>query len=235
MTNDLVAHASLSVIRPADSGSSETAADRARDEFNDSLRGLIVKAAQGDAKSFERLYDLTVRPILARVRRIAGEVHAEDILADVYLQVWRSLASYQSVRGEPLGWLMTIARSRALDRLRTERRLHGGGSGAVEFDFGAEPSGEPGPDELVSRLQHCSLLNASMAKLSPNERTVLGLAYYRDCSHNEIASLMGLPLGTVKTLISRSQLKLRKAFTQRVTVAGISATAQLPEEAGAAA
>ena len=175
------------------------------------------------------------RPILARVRRIAGEVHAEDILAEVYLQVWRSLGLYQAVRGEPLGWLMTIARSRALDRLRMERRFHDGLPGAAEFDAGAEPSGEPGPDELVSRLQDYALLDASMAQLSPNERTVLGLAYYRDFSHNEIASLTGLPLGTVKTLISRSQQKLRKAFTQPVVLAGDAVAAQISTEASAAA
>lgn len=235
MNDGFIDDAMAPVIRAADSGSLEPAADPARDEINASLRGLIAKAAQGDMKAFERLYDLTVRPILARVRRIAGEVHAEDILAEVYLQVWRSLGLYQAVRGEPLGWLMTIARSRALDRLRMERRFHDGLHGAAEFDAGAEPSGEPGPDELVSRLQDYALLDASMAQLSPNERAVLGLAYYRDFSHNEIASLTGLPLGTVKTLISRSQQKLRKAFTQPVVLAGDAVAAQISAEASAAA
>lgn len=95
-------------------------------EINSMLKVTICAAALGDIASFAGLYESTASWLLRLVRRITGPQDAEDVLADVYLQVWRSLPEYDDKRGEPLAWLATIARSRALDRLRTERRRHGG-------------------------------------------------------------------------------------------------------------
>jgi RNA polymerase sigma-70 factor (ECF subfamily) len=145
------------------------------------------------------------------VRRITGDFHAEDVLSEVYLQVWRSLAVYDASRGQPLAWLATIARSRALDKLRSELRSHGGLPEAPASQE-EEGSHDIGPEQLLAIAERDRLLQRSMGALSPKEQLVLGMAYFRDCSQVEIASLTGLPLGSVKTLMTRSQHKLRSSM-----------------------
>jgi len=183
-----------------------------RDEH---LAALLKAAAGGDARSFEAFYDATVRYAMAVVRRIAGDAHTEDVVADCYFQAWRDAARFDAERGSALTWLLTIARSRALDRMRQETLRHGGLSGAPAFDADAqagEPGDAPGPDQLLESVQACSRLHAALAQLSANERWALGLAYFRDHTQSEIATLTGLPLGTVKSLINRAQHKLREAL-----------------------
>jgi RNA polymerase sigma-70 factor (ECF subfamily) len=184
------------------------AGDAALEERNRALRVMIGAAARGDIPAFEALYDTTAGWLLARVRRIAGEAHAEDVLSEVYLQVWRSLAGYDVSRGQPLAWLATIARSRALDKLRCERRSHGGQLDVPAF-APEEESHETGPEQLLATAERDRLLQRTLGALSAKEQLVLGMAHSRDCSQAEIASLTGLPLGSVKTLTTRSLQKLR--------------------------
>jgi RNA polymerase sigma-70 factor (ECF subfamily) len=181
------------------------------DEKNRVLRVMIEAAAGGDMSAFEAVYDMTASWLLGRVRRITGSAHAEDVLSEVYLQVWRGLSVYDPSRGEPLAWLATIARSRALDKLRSERRSHGGLPDAPCADQ-EEESHCVGPEQLLAIEERNRSLQQSMARLSSKEQMVLGMAYFRDCSQVEIASLTGLPLGSVKTLMTRSQQKLRVSF-----------------------
>ena len=186
--------------------------DAVLDERNRALRVMIAAAARGDVSAFEALYDTTASWLLGRVRRITGESHAEDVLSEVYLQVWRSLSGYDDSRGQPLAWLATIARSRALDRLRCERRSHGGQLDAPAHPNEQEDSHDIGPEQLLAIAERDRLLQRSMGALSPKEQLVLGMAYFRDCTQMEIASLTGLPLGSVKTLMTRSQQKLRSTL-----------------------
>lgn len=183
-----------------------------REERNEALKVLIAAAAQGNCEAFEGLYNSTASWLLARVRRIVGEAHSEDVLAEVFLQVWRSLSIYDEGRGEPLAWLATIARSRSLDRIRAEKRSHGGQLDAPLSAYDEE-SQDAGPEELLAAAECASLLKISMGQLSPKERLVLGMAYFRDCTQSEIAGLTGMPLGSVKTLMTRSQHKLRLSMT----------------------
>lgn len=194
--------------------------DAALEERNRALKVMIAAAARGDIPAFEALYDSTAGWLLSRVRRITGEAHAEDVLAEVYLQVWRSLSIYDDSRGQPLAWLATIARSRALDKLRCEKRSHGG---EMEAPCGQEieDSHEMGPEELLAIAERDSLLKISMGTLSTKEQLVLGMAYFRDCSQAEIATLTGMPLGSVKTLMTRSQQKLRLSITSALATCGV--------------
>ena len=179
------------------------------------LAALLKAAAGGDARAFEAFYSATARYTLAVVRRIAGDAHAEDVVADCYFQAWRNAARFDPERGSALTWLLTMARSRALDRLRQETLRHGGLTGAPAFDADSqagEPGRDPGPDQLLESVQACTRLHAALAQLSANERWALGLAYFRDHTQSEIAALTGMPLGTVKSLITRAQHKLREAL-----------------------
>jgi RNA polymerase sigma-70 factor, ECF subfamily len=176
------------------------------------LAGLLRLAATGDARAFELFYSGTVRCAMALVRRIVGDAHAEDVLSDSYFQAWRNAAQFDPARGSAVTWLLTLARSRALDRLRQETLRHGGLAGAPAFEADAQAAQDAGPEQLLEGVQARSRLHAALARLSPTERWVLGLAYYRDLTQTEIASATGLPLGTVKSLASRAQQKLREAL-----------------------
>lgn len=176
----------------------------------DELAALITASASGDASAFESFYERTVHYAYAAARRIAGDAYAEDVLAEAYFQAWRDASRFDALRGNAIAWIVTIVRSRSLDRLRQESVRHGGNSGAPAFDENSiEDVGLPGPDALLEHTQAASALHSAMVELSANERWCLGLAYFRDLSHSEIAATTGLALGTVKTLISRSQQKLR--------------------------
>lgn len=182
------------------------------------LAQWLRAAAGGDGRAFEQFYNATARHTLAVVRRIVGDAYAEDVLAECYFQAWRNAAQFDEGRGAPLAWLMTLARSRALDRLRQEQLRHGGATGAPEFDADAhEAPCAPGPDVLLESVQARTRLHAALGDLSAHERWVLGLAYFRELSQSEIAARTGLPLGTVKSLMTRGQHKLREAL--RVGVA----------------
>jgi RNA polymerase sigma-70 factor, ECF subfamily len=178
------------------------------------LAALLAAAAGGDARAFEQFYDATAGQTMAVVRRVAGQPYAEDVLADCYFQAWRNAAQFDPGRGSALAWLFTMARSRALDRPRQEQLRHGGLTGAPEFDADSEQAAHDlGPDSLLESTQARSRVHTALAQLSANERWVLGLAFFRDCTQTEIAALTGMPLGTVKSLITRAQHKLRQTLT----------------------
>jgi RNA polymerase sigma-70 factor (ECF subfamily) len=184
------------------------------------LAALVAAAARGDGRAFESFYEATARLALAVVRRIVGSAHAEDVLADCYFQAWREASRFDASRGSALAWLLTMARSRALDRLRQELLRHGGAAGAPALDAEALAGSAPGPDELLESTQAHSRLHAALAALSANERWVLGLAYFRDLRQPEIARATGLPLGTVKSLMTRAQHKLRARLAPRSAAMG---------------
>jgi RNA polymerase sigma-70 factor, ECF subfamily len=178
------------------------------------LAALLQASARGDAKAFEQFYQRSARSSSALVRRIVGNSLCDDVLADAYFQAWREAARFDATRGSALAWLLSIARSRALDRLRFEKLRHADSSGLAVTASEQVQSNAPGPDALLEHLQQNSRLHTAMAQLSASERWVLGLAYYKDLSHSEIAQQTELPLGTVKSHLHRAQQKLRQALGQ---------------------
>jgi RNA polymerase sigma-70 factor, ECF subfamily len=185
----------------------------AQQERNERLAGLLQAAAGGDGRAFESFYSATSRHAMAVVRRIVGEALAEDVLAECYFQAWRQAARFDAARGSALTWLLTMARSRALDRLRQESLRHGGLSGAPDFDADAcEHAAALSPDQLLESVEARTRLHDALRELSANERWVLGLAYFRDCTQSEIAAITGMPLGTVKSHMTRAQHKLRETL-----------------------
>ena len=177
---------------------------------NEVLLQLFFKAGAGDIRAFEEIYNCTARWLLSVVRRMVDDGQAEDVLAEAYLQVWKTLDSYDAAKAPPRVWLAVIARSRALDHLRREKRL-GQVHDSPEMISTMELHDRDGPEQLLSRAEECRLVRLSLAAtpLSPDERTVLGLAYFRESSQQEISELTGLPLGTVKTMMIRARDKLK--------------------------
>lgn len=172
--------------------------------LNADLSRWIELASQGDVQAFQSLYEASAPSLLRLVRTMVGRDHAEDVLTDVYFQAWCSLSSYDKTRGEPMAWLIAMARTRALDLLRREKVR----SSPSEVEVAPGVVASPEEDLLLQEQQE--LVRAALrAALSPRERLVIALAYFRDCTHNEIAHQTGWPLGSVKSLARRAQAKVR--------------------------
>jgi RNA polymerase sigma-70 factor (ECF subfamily) len=195
---------------PSEPAPSEPAAC-ARAEENLLLADLLARTRQGDQAAFAAFYDRTVRGLLALVRSLVRDGQAEDVLADTYLHVWRHVGSYDPSRAPPGAWLALVARSRALDHLRREKS-HGARERQEMAQAGIDSSDRSGcPERLLSSAEERMLVHLSLSgrSLSHDERNVIGLAYFRECTHQEIAGITGLPLGTVKSTMLRAHDKLR--------------------------
>jgi len=186
----------------------DTAETRARDQ---DLISLVQRVATGDQSALATLYDTTNRLVYGLVLRVLGDVSsAEEVLLDVYTQVWRQAASYDANRGAPLAWLTTIARSRAIDRLRSgwqdQRRKE-----SLDV-LGDTPAGSASPEEMTVASERQKFVREALNSLTPEQREVIELAYYSGLSHSEIAAKLNQPLGTVKTRTRLGMMKLREAL-----------------------
>lgn len=189
-------------------GRAAVAADGERDAH---LARLLAACAAGDCTAFEAFYDATFGYAQVVARRMLGGQEVEDLLAEAYFEAWRSVARFDAARGSAVTWLLTIVRSRCLDLLRHHRAHPSvGGSGDDPPASDSTPSDAADPIEQLWRQQTDRHLAAALHALSAAERWVLGLAYFRELSHAQIALATGMPLGTVKTLILRAQQRLRQ-------------------------
>ena len=186
----------------------KTADTQAQDQ---QLMTLIQRATTGDQSAFATLYETTSKVVFGLVLRIVPErATAEEVLLDVYTQAWRQAGNYDSSRGSPLAWLMTIARSRAIDRLRSNRQDQH--NEAIDDANGLVAS-SISPEEASVLSERQRLVRMALDSLVPEQREVLELAYYGGLSHTEIAEKTGHPLGTVKTRTRLGMMKLREMLS----------------------
>jgi RNA polymerase sigma-70 factor (ECF subfamily) len=170
---------------------------------------LIRRAATGDQEALAELYDSTSRWVYGVALRIlTDQMMAEEVTIDVYEQVWRQAASYDLDRGKPLAWLLMLARSRAIDRLRASNQQRQREE-PLDLDYSSASSIiDPEEDLLVSEKRR--LVQAALASLRPEQREAVELAYFLGLTQSEIAERLQLPLGTVKTRIRLGMIKLRE-------------------------
>ncbi len=173
------------------------------------MAALLERMAGGDQYALSLLYDRTNRLVFGLVLRILQDAsQAEEVLLDVFMQVWKQAERYDRARGKALAWLVTIARSRAIDRLRScrldEARKESldatDSTGALSTGF-QDPTVQPEMQRIV---------RAALDSLPPEQREVIELAYYLGLSHSEIAARLNQPLGTVKTRTRLGMMKLRE-------------------------
>jgi RNA polymerase sigma factor (sigma-70 family) len=207
----------------------EAPVDSAVDEVLDSLAVLMQAVPPHNAAAqvaFRKLFDATASRVYAIARRIThNEAHAEEVVSDTYMQVWRDASRFDPMRGNVIAWLTVIARTRALDLLRKQEDwVAVPEAQALEiamFDAqSADTQGvmtitsEVAPDRWVEALEEKSQLAQAMAQLRPVQRQLLALAYFKGLSHQEIADNTGLALGTVKTHIRRGLAALKVEMQQ---------------------
>lgn len=171
---------------------------------------LVHAIAAGDQAALHALYERAGRPVFTLVMRItSNRESAEELTLDVFHDVWRRACGYDPANGTVLGWIMNQARSRAIDRLRHDRRKKRDGSGADEWLRTAERAQER--DILELKEQRRALL-AAMDVLTPEERQAIEAAFFSELSYAEVASQLDQPLGTVKTRIRSALHKLRQGL-----------------------
>ncbi len=175
----------------------------------------IKEASQGNPEALTKLYDESCRLLYSLILRIVGDAaDAEEVCLDVYVQVWQSADRFDGRRGGATSWLLTIARSRAIDRVRSTstRRTQEPNGNSYEQTLAQHCSSEKSPDQLFACNRQTEVVFTALQKLGDKEREVIELAYFAGMTHAEIAACLNRPLGTVKTYIRRALMNLRRDF-----------------------
>jgi RNA polymerase sigma-70 factor (ECF subfamily) len=178
------------------------------------LQGLLSQVAGRDEQALGRFYDRTLSRIYGLILRVVrNPADAEEVVGDLYLQVWERAADYDSGRGPAIAWLKTLAWSRAVDRQRRGRRfahdvqLHPEGGDAAYTDCESQSA-----ELAVMAWSSAQAVQRSFSALSDMQKRILTLALQQDMSHQEISAATSIPLGTVKSHARRGLARLRAAL-----------------------
>lgn len=168
---------------------------------------LLARVARGDETAFTSFYDLIVERVHGVVLSVLRDpAQSEEVTQEVMVELWRTAPRFDAARGNALTWSITIAHRRAVDRVRSEQ------SHRTRDDREARLTGTaPAPDtgtEVINQLER-QRVRAALAELTPPQRESIELAFFAGHSHAEVAALLGLPLGTVKTRIRDGLIRLR--------------------------
>ena len=189
---------------------SPTAPSRSQN-WNEELTALIQRLSHGDQLAFTALYNATHSMIYGLALKILrNQSAAEDVTIEVYLQVYQQAGQYNPQRGTPSAWLLTLTRSRAIDRLRQEVMQH---QREAQLESTLFPCPFPDPEANSALTERCHMVRKALATLTKEQRQVIETAYYTGLSHTEIAAKLGQPLGTVKTRIRTGLQALRSQLS----------------------
>lgn len=168
---------------------------------------LVAAIRSGDQSAMGALYDRYSSIVYSVALRVLGDTGAaEDVLQDVFMQLWRNPGAFDASRGNLGAWLAVITRNRSIDALRKRR---------PETDFeNVVLSVEPDLATDADRSRAAAKVRSALAAMPDGQRKALELAYFQGLTHTEIAAKTGEPLGTIKTRIRAGLLALRKAFSQ---------------------
>lgn len=173
------------------------------------LVSLIEKVSISDEAAMSSLYDMTVNRVYGMAMKIVLRPElAEEVVGDVYMQVWRQATHYKTKKASPMGWVLMICRSRALDILRREKSATRNQYQEEEMIEAEDTSLEAPLSGLIETERSKQIIKA-LDLLNKKQRECISLAFYKDMSHKEISEYTGQPLGTVKSNIRRAQDILR--------------------------
>ena len=174
------------------------------------LKTLLDRSAAGDERAFAELYDLTSARVYGMVLRVVRDAaQAAEVTQDIYLEVWRQSARFDAAKGSVLPWLLMIAHRRAVDRVRSAQ------SSVVRDDKYAVVNAERPYDSVSEQAQaniEAQRVRKVLADLTGPQREAVSLAYFGGYTHSEVAELLHIPLGTVKTRIRDGLIRMRDAL-----------------------
>ena len=187
--------------RPSDSDATQN---------REALVLAISRVANGDRTALREVYDRTAAKLFGLCVRILGDAsEAEDTMQEIYLTVWQRAGSFDPSRSSPITWLTVITRSRAIDRLRSSGRSRA----AVPIENAADVR-DPSPDAVTLLVagQDASQLNGCVEELDQRQAQAIREAFFGGATYPQLAERAGVPVGTMKSWIRRSLIKLRECF-----------------------
>ncbi len=174
------------------------------------LSALLASSAKGDEQAFARLYDLTSSRVYGMVLRVVRDAsQAAEVTQDIYLEVWRQSARFDATKSGVMPWLLMIAHRRAVDRVRSAQ------SAVVRDSRYADMTTERPYDSVAEQVEltlEAQRVRKVLNDLTDVQREAVSLAYFGGYTHTEVAELLHLPLGTVKTRIRDGLIRLRDAL-----------------------
>ncbi|MDO9286106.1 MAG: sigma-70 family RNA polymerase sigma factor [Aquabacterium sp.] len=204
-----------------------------RSEWSDrseALADALARVALGDRAALATLYRLASPHLFGVILRIQPDrALAEDLLQDIFINIWRAAQGFDATRSQPMTWLTSIARNRAIDSRRrsktevsTVSRHTMGNDDEDEVDLlAALPSGDAGPLELLQQAAQAREVTHCIGELSAEQQQCLALAYYQGLSHAEVAEHLVQPLGTVKSWVRRALLALKDCLGRSAAGAAV--------------
>jgi RNA polymerase sigma-70 factor (ECF subfamily) len=170
----------------------------------------VERIAGRDQHAFSQLYDATSRLVYGMVLRLVRDAAvAEDITMEVFMQIWRTATSYDTSRGSVNAWLITVARSRAIDWIRSSTARFD--QHKQPLDAGPEPTDHHAtPEASVLDKDRAAFVRQALAGLPPEQRQLIELSYFSGLSQTEMAAQLSLPLGTVKSRVRIGMTRLRE-------------------------
>ena len=175
---------------------------------------LVDAVAAGGQLALHELYEMAHRIVFTLIMRLtANRETAEELTIDVFHEVWRRASRYDAAKGTVLGWIMNQARSRAIDRLRSESRKKRWHCGDIYplVEVAADPH------DVIDVRERGEALRAALAALTTDERQAIETTFFAGLTHAEAAAHLNQPLGTIKTRIRSGLHKLRRALTAEVS------------------
>jgi len=178
---------------------------------------LLRRVAQGDRVSFETLYDRFSGVLFSTAFRVLNNQEAaEDVLQDVFIQIWEKAPLYDPARGKPMTWAVTLTRNKAIDRLRsTVRRNRLQDEVEREAENFEQFDGRSSFDAVAAGETN-QIVRDAIQKLSKDQREAIELAFFSSLTQTEIAERLNEPLGTIKARIRRGMMKLREVLNPEV-------------------
>jgi RNA polymerase sigma-70 factor (ECF subfamily) len=170
------------------------------------LAVLLARAADGDQAAFQDFYNRTSAKLFGIILRILAERgEAEDVLQEVYVTVWRKAAEFDAARASPVTWVATIARNRAIDRLRAR---------AVRPRAPVEEAAEladtsPNAEQLIDSASEAALVHRALATLEPRHAAAIRSCYFEGVTYETLADREGVPVGTLKSWVRRGLMKMK--------------------------
>ena len=168
---------------------------------------LLALVAQGDQAAFADLYDQIAPRVLGLVRRLLRDhAQSEEVTQEIFLEIWQTATRYDSNKGGASTWIMTMAHRRAVDRVRASQASRDRDTRIGIRDYDAQYDNVS--ETVQTRVEH-ERVEKAMQRLTELQRQAVSLAYYGGYSHSEVATLLSVPIGTVKTRLRDGMIRLR--------------------------
>jgi len=188
-----------------------------QDELARLQAGLLHAMARGDKGALAQLYDSLAKPLYSLAYRVLNDAsEAQDIVQDVFVQMWTKSATYDTSRGSVFGWAATLTRNRAIDRVRMRKRRAELLAESAPDLQPAPPAGEGDSAASLWIQEKAGAVRTALSQLAPDQKKAIELAFFSGLTQQEIAEKLSEPLGTIKARIRRGLLKLRESLPSRL-------------------